>query len=73
MHAFVLHGIKVRLHDASNVVSNVGSKRLGQYGANAGAMLVVRAAGYMMRQIVQYWKQTFGSSHGLHSSIGSIL
>ncbi len=31
------HGVKVRLHDASNVGSNVGSKRLGQYGANAGA------------------------------------
>ncbi len=29
--------MKVRLHDASNVESNVGSKRLGQYGANAGA------------------------------------
>ncbi len=29
--------IKVRLHDVSNVGSNVGSKRLGQYGANAGA------------------------------------
>ncbi len=28
---------KVWLHDASNVVSNVGSKRLGQYGANVGA------------------------------------
>ncbi len=29
--------LKVRLHDASNVGSNVGSKCLGQYGANAGA------------------------------------
>ncbi len=27
----------MRLHDASNVRSNVGSKRLGQYGVNAGA------------------------------------
>ncbi len=39
----------------------------------SGPMLVVRAAGYTMRQIAQYWKQTFGSSHSLHSSIGSIL
>ncbi len=28
---------KVQLYDASNVGSNVGSKRSGQYGANAGA------------------------------------
>ncbi len=38
-----------------------------------GPVLVVRAAGYTMRQIAQHWKQTFGSSHSLHSSIGSIL
>ncbi len=29
--------IKVQLHDTSNVGFNVGSKRLGQYGANVGA------------------------------------
>ncbi len=38
-----------------------------------GPMLVVWAAGYTMRQIAQYWKQTFGISHSLHSTIGSIL
>ncbi len=39
----------------------------------SGPMLVVRAASYTMSQIAQYWKQTFGSSHSLHSIIGSIL
>ncbi len=38
-----------------------------------GPMLVVWAAGYTMCQIAQHWKQTFGSSHSLHSNIGSIL
>ncbi len=38
-----------------------------------GPMLVVQAAGYTMRQIAQYWKQTYGSIHSLHSSIGSVL
>ncbi len=46
---------------------------LGQYGANVGANIGGGAAGYTMRQIAQYWKQTFGSGHSLHSSIGSIL
>ncbi len=38
-----------------------------------GPMLVVWAAAYTMRQIAQHWKQTFGSSHSLHSNIGHPL
>ncbi len=29
-----------------------------------GPILVVRATGYTMRQIVQHWKQTLSSRHG---------
>ncbi len=63
----------MRLHDASNVGSNVGSKRLGQCGANAGAN--VGDAGYRLHDASNspILEATFGSSHSLHSSIGSIL
>ncbi len=37
---------KARLHDAANVGSNVGSKCLGQYGANVGTN--VGGVGYQL-------------------------
>ncbi len=41
--------------------------------ANMERMLVVRVTGYTMYQMAEHWKQTFDSSHGLHSNIGSIF